>query len=99
MVRVRRKRKVTKNIGRLRKVSRPDPCACETPATPPGVPIPYPNIGMAKNSTKGSKKVKTSGRMSMVKGSTFVKSEGDEAGTGSRLPSLRRVRKRSRLRR
>jgi hypothetical protein len=54
---------------------------------------------MASNSTKGSKKVKISGKMSIVKGSAFGKSEGDEAGTGSRLPSLSRVRKRSRLRR
>jgi hypothetical protein len=71
----------------------------QTPATPPRVPIPYPNISMAKNTTKGSKKVKISGKMLPVKGSRFSKSEGDEAGTSSRSPSLKRVRKRSRLRR
>ncbi len=40
----------------------PDVCMTppENPATPPGVPVPYPNTGMAKDMTSGSKKVKIS---------------------------------------
>ncbi|MEW8051663.1 MAG: DUF4150 domain-containing protein [Candidatus Thiodiazotropha sp.] len=53
----------------------------QTPATPPGVPIPYPNTGMAKDTTKGSKKVKISGKEVILKNkSHFKKSYGDEAG-------------------
>jgi hypothetical protein len=53
----------------------------QTPATPPGVPIPYPNTGFAKDTTKGSKKVKISGKEVMLKNkSHFKKSTGDEAG-------------------
>jgi hypothetical protein len=39
----------------------------QTPATPPGVPIPYPNTGMAKDTTKGSKRVKISGKEIILK--------------------------------
>jgi hypothetical protein len=53
----------------------------QTGATPPGVPIPYPNTGMAKDTTKGSKKVKISSKEVMLKNkSHFKKSMGDEAG-------------------
>jgi len=40
----------------------PDVCMTppENPATPPGIPIPYPNTGMASDTTDGSKKVKIS---------------------------------------
>lgn len=99
MARVRRKRKLTRKSTGTNKFSFPDVCKTPAPSAPPRVPIPYPNFSMAKDSTKGSKKVKTSGRMTMVKGSAFGKSEGDEVGTSSRLPSLSRVRKRPRLRR
>lgn len=34
----------------------------QLPATPPGVPIPYPNIGKASDMSKGAKKVKESGK-------------------------------------
>jgi Domain of unknown function (DUF4150) len=61
----------------------PDVCMTppQTPATPPGVPIPYPNTGMASDTTGGSTSVKISGQEVMLKNkSSFSKSSGDEAG-------------------
>jgi len=61
----------------------PDVCFTppQTPATPPGVPIPYPNTGMASDTTDGSTSVKVSGQEVMLKNkSCFKKSMGDEAG-------------------
>jgi hypothetical protein len=61
----------------------PDVCFTppQTPATPPGVPIPYPNTAFAKDATKGSKKVKISGKEVMLKNKSYFKtSTGDEAG-------------------
>jgi hypothetical protein len=61
----------------------PDPCFTppQTPATPPGVPIPYPNTGMASDSADGSTSVQISGQELMLKNkSAFKKSTGDEAG-------------------
>ncbi len=58
------------------------PDVCKTPAPPaPPIPIPYPNIGMASDTTSGPSKVKTDGKMPMVKGAKYSKSSGDEAGT------------------
>jgi hypothetical protein len=61
------------------------PDVCFTPpqtlATPPGVPIPYPNTGFATDTTNGSTTVKISGKEVMLKNkSYFKKSTGDEAG-------------------
>jgi hypothetical protein len=61
----------------------PDVCFTppQTPATPPGVPIPYPNTGLASDCTDGSSSVKISGQEIMLKDkSYFKKSTGDEAG-------------------
>jgi Domain of unknown function (DUF4150)/GHH signature containing HNH/Endo VII superfamily nuclease toxin 2 len=61
----------------------PDVCFTppQTPATPPGVPIPYPNTGLASDATDGSSTVKISGQEVMLKNkSYFKKSTGDEAG-------------------
>lgn len=61
----------------------PDVCFTPplTPATPPGVPIPYPNTGMASDTSDGSSSVKISGQEVMLKNkSCFKKSMGDEAG-------------------
>jgi Domain of unknown function (DUF4150) len=61
----------------------PDVCMTlpQTPATPPGVPIPYPNTGMAADTSDGSTSVKISGQEVMLKNkSNFKKSIGDEAG-------------------
>jgi Domain of unknown function (DUF4150)/GHH signature containing HNH/Endo VII superfamily nuclease toxin 2 len=62
----------------------PDVCFTppQTPATPPGVPIPYPNTGMTSDCTEGSKTVQISGQEIMLKDkSYFKKSTGDEAGS------------------
>jgi Toxin PAAR-like domain len=62
----------------------PDVCMTPpmTPATPPGVPIPYPNTGMASDTTDGSTSVQISGKEVMLKNkSCFSKSSGDEAGS------------------
>ncbi len=61
----------------------PDVCFTPptTPVTPPGVPIPYPNTGMASDCTSGSTTVKISGQEIMLKNKSFFKrSMGDEAG-------------------
>ncbi len=61
----------------------PDVCFTPplTPATPPGVPIPYPNTGMTTDTTSGSKTVKITGKEVMLKNkSYFSTSTGDEAG-------------------
>src|SRR5689334_2585955 len=61
----------------------PDVCMTppQTPATPPGVPIPYPNTGMASDTTSGSTSVKISGQEVMLKNKSYFKrSSGDEAG-------------------
>ncbi|CCE23635.1 HNH/endonuclease VII fold toxin-2 domain-containing protein [Methylotuvimicrobium alcaliphilum] len=65
----------------------PDVCFTppENPATPPGVPIPYPNTGFASDTTKGSKNVKITGKEVMLKNkSYFKKSTGDEAGSAAK---------------
>ena len=62
----------------------PDVCFTppQTPATPPGVPIPYPNTGLASDTTNGSSTVKISGQEVGIKDkSYFKKSTGDEAGS------------------
>ena len=58
------------------------PDVCKTPAPPaPPIPIPYPNIGKASDTTGGPSTVKTDGQMPMVKGATYSMSTGDEAGS------------------
>jgi len=65
----------------------PDVCFTppENPATPPGVPIPYPNTGFASDTTEGSKTVKITNKEVMLKNkSYFKKSTGDEAGSAAK---------------
>lgn len=65
----------------------PDVCMTppENPATPPGVPVPYPNFSIASDTTKGSKKVKISKKEIMLKNkSYFKKLTGDEAGCATK---------------
>jgi hypothetical protein len=66
----------------------PDVCFTppdKVPPTPPGVPIPYPNTGMAKDATGGSKKVKISGQEVMLKNQSYFKtSVGNEAGCATK---------------
>lgn len=56
------------------------PDVCKTPIGSAVVPIPYPNIGMASDTDKGPKNVKTDKKMPMVKKAIYKKSTGDEAG-------------------
>ena len=61
----------------------PDTCFTppQTPATPPGVPIPYPDFGMDSDLTSGSGTVKIGGKeVSQENSSKFSKCSGDEAG-------------------
>ena len=61
----------------------PDVCFTppQTPATPIGVPIPYPNTGLAGDTTEGSTTVKIGNQEVMLKDkSNFKTSTGDEAG-------------------
>lgn len=52
-----------------------------SPATPAGVPVPYPNTGFTKDTTSGSQSVKISGQEVMLKDKSYFKtSTGDEAG-------------------
>jgi hypothetical protein len=57
------------------------PDVCKTPAAPSPVPIPYPNIGKSSDTSQGPTKVKTDGKMPMVKGAKYSRSSGDEAGS------------------
>lgn len=54
---------------------------CKTPTPGGPVPTPYPNIAMALQTSKGSKKVKCDGNPIMLKTSCFSMSSGDEAGS------------------
>jgi hypothetical protein len=64
------------------------PDVCKTPAPPaPPVPIPYPNIGQASDTTAGPPTVTTDGQMPMVKGAKYMKSSGDEAGVAGGVVS------------
>lgn len=56
------------------------PDVCKTQCGPPVVPIPYPNIGKASDTSKGPKSVKTDKKMPMVKGAQYSTSTGDEPG-------------------
>jgi hypothetical protein len=61
----------------------PDVCFTppQAPPTPPGVPIPYPNTGMASDTTNGTRTIKISGKEAMLKNKSYFKtSYGDEAG-------------------
>ncbi len=61
----------------------PDVCFTppQTPATPPGVPIPYPNTGFAKDTSGGTKTVKITDKEVMLRNKSYFKtSTGDEAG-------------------
>lgn len=61
----------------------PDVCFTppENPATPPGVPVPYPNNGYDADTAEGSKTVNISGKEIMLRDQSFFKkSEADDAG-------------------
>lgn len=65
----------------------PDVCMTppENPATPPGVPVPYPNTGMESDTSDGSRTVVIHGQEVMLKSKSYFKSSmGDEAGCAAK---------------
>ena len=61
----------------------PDVCFTppQTPATPPGVPIPYPSFGMDSDTDKGTSTVKIGGKTVTQKNkSYYTTTTGTEAG-------------------
>jgi hypothetical protein len=61
----------------------PDVCFTppQTPATPPGVPVPYPNTARSGDGTEGSRNVLISDKEVLLKDTSFLKTSiGDEAG-------------------
>jgi len=65
----------------------PDVCFTppENPATPPGVPVPYPNFGLAGETEQGSSTVKVKGEIINLKNkSDLSKTTGDEAGAAAK---------------
>src|SRR4051794_19321063 len=74
----------------------PDVCMTppENPATPPGVPVPYPNTGMASDTTDGSRSVHISNKEVMFKNKSYFKSSiGDEAGCAAKKGIVSSVNK------
>ena len=63
----------------------PDVCKTPSPAGP--IPLPYPNIGKASDTSKGPKKVTVDGNMPMVKGAVYSMTAGDEAGSAGGVMS------------
>ncbi len=66
----------------------PDVCLTPPPSVPspfgPGVPVPYPNTGMAKDTSNGTRSVKITGKEIIKKNVSYYKtSYGDEAGTAT----------------
>ncbi len=57
------------------------PDVCKTQCGTPVIPIPYPNMGKASDTSKGPKSVTVDGKMPMVKGAQYSTSTGDEPGT------------------
>ena len=64
------------------------PDVCETPSPAEPIPIPYPNIAKSSDTSKGSKKVKISGKEVMTRASSYKKSSGDEAGNNSGMSMI-----------
>lgn len=65
----------------------PDVCMTppENPATPPGIPVPYPNFAMAGDTEKGTGTVKIKDKTVNLKNkSDMSKTSGDEAGAAAK---------------
>ncbi|MEP2028061.1 MAG: DUF4150 domain-containing protein [Paracoccaceae bacterium] len=65
----------------------PDVCFTppENPATPPGVPVPYPSFGMASDTDKGTGTVKIGGETVNIKNKSYLtKTSGTEAGSAAK---------------
>ena len=63
------------------------PDVCKTPSPGGPIPIPYPNIGKASDTSGGPKKVTLDGEMPMTKGAKYATSSGDEAGSAGGVAS------------
>jgi len=63
----------------------PDVCKTPSPAGP--VPIPYPNIGKAADTSAGPSSVTVDGSMPMVKDAKYALTSGDEAGSAGGVVS------------
>lgn len=63
------------------------PDICKTPSPGGPIPLPYPNIGKSSDVSGGSKTVKIQKSQTMLKGSKFKKSTGDEAGSAGGVVS------------
>ncbi len=67
------------------------PDVCNTPSAAGPIPIPYPNLGQAADTTAGPPTVTTDGSMPMTKGAEYARSSGDEAGSAGGLACGRNV--------
>ncbi len=63
------------------------PDVCKTPSPGGPIPIPYPNVGKSSDVAKGSKTVKVQGGPTMLKGSNYKTSTGDEPGSAGGVVS------------
>ena len=63
----------------------PDVCMTPSPGGP--IPVPYPNVGRSADVHQGSKRVKIQGGPTMLEGSVFRRSTGDEAGSNGGVAS------------
>lgn len=76
-----------KAVGAKTIAAFPDVCMTppENPATPPGIPVPYPNFAMAGDTEKGTGKVKIKDKTVNLKNkSDMSKTSGDEAGAAAK---------------
>ena len=74
----------------------PDVCFTppENPATPPGVPVPYPITSIDRDTNEGTRSVSVSGKEAMQKNaSEFKRCVGDEAGSAAKKGLLSSVNK------
>ena len=63
------------------------PDVCKTPSPGGPIPVPYPNVGKSSDTADGSKNVKIQGGPTMLKGSNYSASTGDEAGSAGGVVS------------
>jgi len=81
----------TKNIDTVQQdsdIAKSFPDVCKTPSPGGPIPIPYPNIAKSSDTSNGTKKVKTDGKMPMTKGASYKKSTGDEPSHVSEIEKI-----------
>jgi hypothetical protein len=78
---------IEKALEKAREAEKAEPSSDVGGTPSPGDPVdvPYPNTGMAGDTSSGSKKVKVEGDAAKVKESAFQKSTGDEPGTSDSI--------------